>query len=170
MNSIDNVAQSFFIALIFCSIISDSYIVLNNFFENNYIKKKVNYFKKIYKIVVSLSFNDYKNDNNGNIIIDTLLTETNQQTELLTETNQQTELLTQTNQQTELLIETSKQTKLLRENNKQTKLLLGDKKDELLLNDKKDELLLNDKQNKKSKKSLSNTSNIIMKKIKKKIT
>ena len=66
----DNLAQSFFVGLIFCSLLSDSYIIYNDILKNNYIKKKVNYVKKIYDVVVGISCNNYKNDNNGNIIID----------------------------------------------------------------------------------------------------
>jgi len=68
-DNIDNVAQSFFIVLIFCSVMSDSYILFDNFLKNNYIKKKINYSKKIYKIAHSIFFNNYKKDNKGNIII-----------------------------------------------------------------------------------------------------
>jgi hypothetical protein len=67
--NIDNIAQSFFIVLIFCSLVSDSYLLFDNFIKNDYIKKKVNYCKKIYKITVDLFFNNYEKDNEGNIII-----------------------------------------------------------------------------------------------------
>ena len=67
---IDNLAFSFFSLLTFCSILSDSYIVINNFFKNDAVKKKINYFNKVFKVVVGLSFKKYKNDNDGNIIID----------------------------------------------------------------------------------------------------
>ena len=69
-SSIDNIAQSFFMVLIFCGVMSDSYIIFNNFFKNDYVKKKTNYYKKIYKVVVGLTLNNYKNDTDGNIIID----------------------------------------------------------------------------------------------------
>ena len=67
--NIDNIAQSFFIVLIFCSLVSDSYLLFDNFIKNDYIKKKVNYCKKIYKITVDLFLNNYEKDDEGNIII-----------------------------------------------------------------------------------------------------
>ena len=67
--NIDNIAQSFFFVLIFCSLVSDSYIVFDNFLKNNYVKKKVGFFKKIYKITVELFCNNYEKDSDGNIII-----------------------------------------------------------------------------------------------------
>ena len=70
IESIDRLAQGFFISLIFCSLMSDSYITINNFIKNDYIKKKINYFNKIYKVIVCLTFNNYKDDNEGNIIIE----------------------------------------------------------------------------------------------------
>lgn len=45
MNDIDNLAQSFFIVLIVCSLMNDSYVVVNNLFNNTYIKKKGKLFK-----------------------------------------------------------------------------------------------------------------------------
>jgi hypothetical protein len=68
--NIDKLAQSFFILLVFCSLLSDSYIMFNNFLQNNFIKKNINYYKNIYKIIVGVSFNKYKNDEDGNIIIE----------------------------------------------------------------------------------------------------
>ena len=65
----DNLAQSFFVGLIFCSLLSDSYIIYNDILKNDYIKKKINYAKKMCDVVVGISCNNYKNDNNGNIII-----------------------------------------------------------------------------------------------------
>ena len=67
---IDRLAQSFFIVLISCSLMNDSYILINDFFKNNYVKKKINYIKNICDISYNLAFNNYKNDNEGNIIID----------------------------------------------------------------------------------------------------
>jgi hypothetical protein len=69
MNDIDNLAQSFFIVLIVCSLMNDSYVVVNNLFNNTYIKKKVNYSNKIYKIAKNMIFNNYEKDEKGNIII-----------------------------------------------------------------------------------------------------
>jgi len=70
IESIDRLAQGFFISLVFCSLMSDSYITIHNFIKNDYIKKKINYLNKIYKVVVCLTFNNYKDDNEGNIIIE----------------------------------------------------------------------------------------------------
>ena len=67
---INNLAFSFFSGLVICSLLSDSYIILNNFFKNNYIKKKINYIKNLYKIFISLASNSFKNDEEGNIIIE----------------------------------------------------------------------------------------------------
>ena len=39
-DSIDNLAFAFFSTLTFCSILSDSYIILNNFLNKNHVKKK----------------------------------------------------------------------------------------------------------------------------------
>jgi len=69
MNDIDNLAQSFFIVLIVCSLMNDSYVVVNNLLNNTYIKKKVNYSNKIYKIAKNMIFNNYEKDKEGNIII-----------------------------------------------------------------------------------------------------
>jgi hypothetical protein len=68
--SIDKLAQSFFIVLVFCSMASDSYIFIENLLKNNYIKKRINYAKNIYKVVRGLTLNNYVNDNDGNIVID----------------------------------------------------------------------------------------------------
>lgn len=68
-DTIDSIAQSIFVTLIFCSVVSDSYIMFDNFLKNNYIKKKINYCNKIYQIIIGLSFNNYKKDKKGNIII-----------------------------------------------------------------------------------------------------
>jgi len=68
--NIDRLAQSFFLVLIFCSLLSDSYIMLENFIKNDYVKKKLNYCKKISKVLIGLSFNNYKKDDEGNIIIE----------------------------------------------------------------------------------------------------
>ena len=68
--NIDKLAQSFFIVLVFCSVASDSYIFINNILKNNYVKKKINYAKKMYKIARGLTLQNYINDDEGNIIID----------------------------------------------------------------------------------------------------
>jgi len=69
-DNIDNIAFAFFSLLTFCSILSDSYIVINEAFSNTYIKKKFNRFKNFTDVVMGLSFHKYKNDKEGNIIID----------------------------------------------------------------------------------------------------
>jgi hypothetical protein len=68
--NIDRLAQSFFLVLIFCSLLSDSYIMLENFIKNDYVRKKLNYCKKVSKVLIGLSFNNYKKDDEGNIIIE----------------------------------------------------------------------------------------------------
>jgi hypothetical protein len=55
--------------LIFCSLVSDSYILCDAFLNNEHIKKKINYCNKIYRITVDLFFNNYEKDSEGNIII-----------------------------------------------------------------------------------------------------
>jgi hypothetical protein len=69
-NSIDKVAQGFFISLLVCSFINDSYIIIDNLFKNKHVKKKVNHLSHVYKVVSNIAFNNYKNDEEGNIIID----------------------------------------------------------------------------------------------------
>jgi len=68
--NIDKLAQSFFIVLVFCSVASDSYIFINNILKNSYVKKKINYLKKMYKIARGLTLQNYVSDHEGNIIID----------------------------------------------------------------------------------------------------
>ena len=70
-DTIDKLAQSFFLALILCSLMNDSYIIIINFTNNTYIKKKVGYIKNIINIAYNLSFNNFKKDTDGNIIIET---------------------------------------------------------------------------------------------------
>jgi hypothetical protein len=70
MSDIDKLAQGFFISLVVCSLISDSYITIEKFLKNNYVKKKLNFLNKIYKVVIGITSNNYKNDEEGNIIID----------------------------------------------------------------------------------------------------
>lgn len=73
--NINNLAFTFFSGLVICSILSDSYIIINNILNNNYIKKKISYCKKLYKIIIGLSFNFYKRDEEGNIIIEDIYNE-----------------------------------------------------------------------------------------------
>ena len=69
-DNIDRIAFIFFSALTFCAIMNDSYSLFNNLFKNNYVKKKMNNLNKIKKVFIGLLFNNYTNDNEGNIIID----------------------------------------------------------------------------------------------------
>ena len=69
-DNIDNLAQTFFITLVFTSLLSDSYIVCTDFMKNNFIKKKIKHVKKIFDVFTGLALNNYKNDEDGNIIID----------------------------------------------------------------------------------------------------
>ena len=68
-DNIDNLAQTFFITLVFTSLLSDSYIVFTDFMKNNFIKKKIKHVKKMFDVFTGLAFNNYKNDKDGNIII-----------------------------------------------------------------------------------------------------
>ena len=70
VDNIDNLAFAFFASLAICSILNDSYTIFNNFLKNNYVKKKLNYCKKIKTVIFGLLFNQYENDKEGNIIID----------------------------------------------------------------------------------------------------
>jgi hypothetical protein len=69
-DNIDRIAFIFFSALTFCAIMNDSYSLFNNLFKNNYVKKKMNNLNKIKKVFIGLLFNNYTNDNEGNIIIE----------------------------------------------------------------------------------------------------
>ena len=53
-DNIDKIALAFFSSLLICSILNDSYSIINNFLKNNYVKNKIDYLKKIYKIIISL--------------------------------------------------------------------------------------------------------------------
>jgi hypothetical protein len=75
-DNVDNLALAFFTSLVACSILSDSYIVANNFLKNNYIKKRLSYIKKIYKVINAVVRNNYKKDDNGNIVLDEVKVET----------------------------------------------------------------------------------------------
>ena len=69
-DNIDRIAFIFFSALTFCAIMNDSYSLFNNLFKNNYVKKKMSNLNKIKKVFIGLLFNNYTNDNEGNIIIE----------------------------------------------------------------------------------------------------
>jgi seryl-tRNA synthetase len=68
-DNIDNLAQSFFITLIFCALLNDSYSIINNFFNTEYIQKKMKYGNHIFTAVKYIFTNDYEKDKRGNIII-----------------------------------------------------------------------------------------------------
>ena len=61
-DNIDNIAFAFFSSLVLCSILNDSYIIIYNFLDNSSVKKKINYLKKVFKVIINLSINNYKND------------------------------------------------------------------------------------------------------------
>ena len=69
-DNIDKIAFIFFSALTFCALMNDSYSLVHNFFKNDYVKKKMNNMNKIKKVFFGLLFNNYKNDEDGNIIIE----------------------------------------------------------------------------------------------------
>ena len=76
-DNIDKIAFAFFSSLVVCSILNDSYSIINSILKNNYVKKKIDYCKKIYKVIINLSLCNYKKDNYGNIIIDNETENTN---------------------------------------------------------------------------------------------
>jgi len=69
-DNIDNLAQSFFVVLIFCSVLNDSYSIMNNFFNNDHVQKKMKYYNDVYTAVKHIFVNNYENDSDGSIIID----------------------------------------------------------------------------------------------------
>jgi len=69
-DNIDNLAQSFFVVLIFCSVLNDSYSIMNNFFNNDHVQKKMKYYNDVYTAVKHVFVNNYENDSDGSIIID----------------------------------------------------------------------------------------------------
>jgi hypothetical protein len=64
---INNLAQSIFIVLSFCSVISNVVICSDKLLENNKNFKKIN---STYNILKEYFFNNYKEDKDGNIIIE----------------------------------------------------------------------------------------------------
>jgi hypothetical protein len=64
---INNLAQSIFIVLSFCSIISNVVIYSDKLLENNKNFKKIN---STYNVLKEYFFNNYKEDKDGNIIIE----------------------------------------------------------------------------------------------------
>ena len=63
-DGINTVAQSFFFILIFLSLLSDTYIMLNNIVEKKYVKNKIEYIKNIYNLTKNLLLNKYEENNN----------------------------------------------------------------------------------------------------------
>ena len=74
-DNIDNLAQSFFITLIFCALLNDSYSIINNFFNTEYIQKKMKYGNYILTAIKYIFTNDYEKDKRGNIVIKKILNE-----------------------------------------------------------------------------------------------
>lgn len=64
---INNLAQSIFIVLSFCSVISNFVIYSDKLLENNKNFKKIN---STYNVLKEYFFNNYKEDKDGNIIIE----------------------------------------------------------------------------------------------------
>lgn len=67
---INNLAQSIFIVLSFCSVISNIVIYSDKILENNEINKKFKSINNTYSVLKEYFFNNYKEDNNGNIIFE----------------------------------------------------------------------------------------------------
>ncbi len=69
-NPIDEISQSIFFVLSFCSIISNIYIHGEKILENNEINKNFKKINNTYTVLKEYFFNNYKEDNNGNIIFE----------------------------------------------------------------------------------------------------
>lgn len=69
-DNIDNLAQSFFIVLIFCSVLNDSYSIMNNYFNNEHVQKKMKYYNNVYTVAKNILTKNYESDSDGTIIID----------------------------------------------------------------------------------------------------
>ena len=65
---INNLAQSIFIVLSFCSIISNIVIYSDKIMENNEMNKNFNKINNTYTVLKEYFFNNYNEDDNGNII------------------------------------------------------------------------------------------------------
>jgi hypothetical protein len=65
---INNLAQSIFIVLSFCSIISNIVIYSDKLMENNEINKNFKKINNTYTVLKEYFFNNYKEDDSGNII------------------------------------------------------------------------------------------------------
>ena len=67
---INNLAQSSFIVLLFCSIISNVVIYSDKILENNEINKNFKKINNTYTVLKEYFFNNYKEDDSGNIIFE----------------------------------------------------------------------------------------------------
>lgn len=67
---INNLAQSIFIVLSFCSIISNVVIYSDKILENSEINKNFKKINNTYTVLKEYFFNNYKEDDNGNIIFE----------------------------------------------------------------------------------------------------
>jgi hypothetical protein len=67
---INHLAQSIFIILSFCSIISNVVICSDKILENNEINKNFKKINNTYTVIKEYFFNNYKEDDNGNIIFE----------------------------------------------------------------------------------------------------
>ena len=72
-DNIDNLAQSFFIVLIFCSVLNDSYSIMNNYFNNEHVQKKMKYYNNVYTVAKNILTKNYESDIDGTIIIKGLI-------------------------------------------------------------------------------------------------
>jgi hypothetical protein len=69
-HQINNLAQSIFIVLTFCSVISNVVIYSDKILENNEINKNFKKINNTYTVLKEYFFNNYKEDNSGNIIFE----------------------------------------------------------------------------------------------------
>ncbi len=60
MDPTDNLAQSFLIGLVFCSLISDVYIGVHSIIKNEDIKKKIHYISDVVSAITSFSLKKYE--------------------------------------------------------------------------------------------------------------
>ena len=69
-HQINNLAQSIFIVLTFCSVISNVVIYSDKILENNEINKNFKKINNTYTVLKEYFFNNYKEDDSGNIIFE----------------------------------------------------------------------------------------------------
>ena len=67
--TIDNLAQSFFIGLFFCTLLGDSYLYVQQFSKTPFMKKQLKKVKNITEAVSCVFFKKYKEED-GNIVIE----------------------------------------------------------------------------------------------------